>query len=121
MTRFKEPDFKERQKAAAQAQKAALEKFRAKAADPAAAERQQPRAADGPDRAAVKQVRAAEKAERKARDTEAEKQTNRHAARAPERASAEKAKRKSPKQGGQKTARDAPHAARKAKSKKSAR
>jgi hypothetical protein len=54
MARFKEPDFKERQKAAAQAEKAAMENFRAKAADPAAAEprliarRRSPPAGTGP-------------------------------------------------------------------------
>ncbi|MGA7787861.1 MAG: DUF6481 family protein, partial [Xanthobacteraceae bacterium] len=35
MAWFKEPDFKDRQKAAAAAKKVALEKFRAQAADPA--------------------------------------------------------------------------------------
>jgi hypothetical protein len=35
MAGFKQPDFIERQEAAAKARKAALERFRAKAADPA--------------------------------------------------------------------------------------
>jgi Family of unknown function (DUF6481) len=39
MSGFKEPDFLERQEAAAIAKKAALEKFRAKTADPALADR----------------------------------------------------------------------------------
>ena len=39
MASFKQPDFIERQEAAAKARKVALEKFRAKAADPALAER----------------------------------------------------------------------------------
>jgi hypothetical protein len=39
MSGFKEPDFLKRQEAAAIAKKAALEKFRTKAADPALADR----------------------------------------------------------------------------------
>ena len=39
MSGFKEPDFLKRQEAAAIAKKVALEKFRAKAADPALADR----------------------------------------------------------------------------------
>ncbi|MFZ0775425.1 MAG: DUF6481 family protein, partial [Xanthobacteraceae bacterium] len=39
MAGFKQPDFIERQQAAAKARKAALDKFRAKTADPGLAER----------------------------------------------------------------------------------
>ena len=39
MASFKQPDFIERQEAAAKARKVALEKFREKAADPTLAER----------------------------------------------------------------------------------
>lgn len=59
MAWFKEPDFRERQKATAQAQRAAMEKFRAKSAGPAATERQPSRAADPSDHATAKQVPAA--------------------------------------------------------------
>ena len=52
------------------------EKFRAKAADPAAAERHQARAAEASDRAAARQTRATEKTERKACDAEAAMQVN---------------------------------------------
>jgi hypothetical protein len=45
MASFKQPDFIERQEAGAKARKVALEKFRAKAADPALAERLTARAA----------------------------------------------------------------------------
>ena len=45
MAGFKQPDFMQRQEAAAKARKVALEKFRAKIADPALAERLTERAA----------------------------------------------------------------------------
>ena len=45
MAGFKQPDFIERREPAAKARKLALEKFRAKAADPALAERLTARAA----------------------------------------------------------------------------
>jgi len=51
---FKTPDFVERQKTAAKAKKAALEKFRAKATDPAFSERQTARVASAADRTAAK-------------------------------------------------------------------
>ena len=121
MAWFKEPDFKERQKAAVQAQKIALEKFRAKAADHAATEGQKSRAAGAADRSAAKQVRATEKAEGKARAAEATMQAASDATIATELASAEKAKRELAKQVEQKTARDARYVARKARSKKGAR
>jgi len=50
--RSKEPDFVQRQKAAAEARKAALEKFRA-IADPAHAQRQQPSGDAAADRPAA--------------------------------------------------------------------
>jgi hypothetical protein len=118
MAWFKEPDFKERQQAAAKARLAALEKFRAKAADPAAAERQQTRATEAAGRTAARQVRATEKAERKVRDTEAAEQAKRDAAIAAERASAERAKRKVALEAEQKKARDERYAARKERGKK---
>jgi hypothetical protein len=121
MAGFREPDFKERQKAAARAQQAELNKFRATAADPAVAERQQSRAADVADRRAAKQIRAAEKAEQKARAAEAAMQAARDAAIAAEIATAEKTKRELAKLAEQKAARDARYASRKARSKKGTR
>src|SRR5258705_12789996 len=59
MSRFQYPDLDERQTAAAAAKKALLEKFRAKAEDPA---REQIRAA----RAAIHEARLAREAEREA-------------------------------------------------------
>jgi hypothetical protein len=71
MSGFKEPDSLKRQEAAAIAKKAALEKFRAKAADPALADRLTERAARAADRKAIKDVREAEKrAETKSCETE---------------------------------------------------
>jgi hypothetical protein len=118
MAWFREPDFKERQKMAAAAKKAALEKFRANAGDPAVAERQQSRAADATDRAAAKKTRDIEKAEKKARDAELALQAKREAAIEAERAATEKAKRELAKEAEQKAARDARYAARKGRSKK---
>ena len=70
MAGFKNPNLVERQEAAAKARKAALEKFLAKAADPALAERLTARTASAAERKAVRTVREAEKAETKARDAE---------------------------------------------------
>jgi hypothetical protein len=50
MTGFKQPDFIERQEAAAKARKIALEKFRAMAADPALAEGLKARTASAAER-----------------------------------------------------------------------
>ena len=57
MASFKQPDFIERQEAAAKARKFALEKFRAKAADPALAERLTARAARAAERSAINTTR----------------------------------------------------------------
>ena len=80
MAWFKEPDFKDRQKAAAVAKQAALDKFRAKAADPAEAERQKSRADSAAERNAARKIREAEKAERKVREAELAEQAKRDAA-----------------------------------------
>jgi hypothetical protein len=53
MSGFKEPDFLKRQEAAAIAKKATLEKFRAKAADPALADRLTERTVRAVDRKAI--------------------------------------------------------------------
>jgi hypothetical protein len=108
MAGFKQPDFIERQQAAAKARKAALERFLAKAADPALAERLTERTASAAGRKAVKTVRDAEKAEKKVRD----------AALQAERAKVEKADREATLQAENKAARDARYAARKSRSRR---
>jgi hypothetical protein len=118
MAWFKEPDFKDRQKAAAVAKQAALEKYRAKATDPAEAERQKSRAESAVERNAARKLRETEKAERKIREAEAAEQAKRDAALAAEREVAERAEREAALEAEQKAARDARYAARKARSKK---
>jgi hypothetical protein len=118
MAGFKNPDLHERQEAAAKAKKAALQKFLAKAADPALAERLTARTADAADRRAVKTVRDAEKAETKARNAESALKAERDAALQAERDKAERAQRELALQAEQKAARDARYAARKSKSKR---
>ena len=117
MSGFKQPDLVERQKAAAEAKKAALEKFRAKTADPALAERLTTRAASAADRRAAKNVREIEKAQSKARDAERAQQVERR----PPRGCAGRGRtrrRELAVQAEQKVARDARYAARKARSKR---
>ena len=118
MAGFKNPDFTERQEAAAKARLAALEKFRAKAADPALAERLTARTATAAERKAEKDKRAAEKAAQKARDAERAEQEKREAVLAAEREQKERADREVALQAEQKAARDARYAARKNKSKR---
>ena len=118
MTGFKQPDLIERQEAAAKAKKAALEKFRAKAADPALAERLQARTVGAAERKALATIRDAERAEKKARDAERAQQAARDAAAAAEREAAERAQREEKLQAEQKAARDDRYAARKARSKR---
>jgi hypothetical protein len=118
MAGFKNPNLLERQQAGAKAKKAALEKFLAKAADPALAERLTARTASAADRKAIKTSREAEKAETKARNAERAQQAERDAAIEAERAKAERAERELTLQAEQKAARDARYAARKTKSKR---
>jgi hypothetical protein len=118
MAGFKNPNLLERQEAAAKAKKAALEKFLAKAADPALAERLTARTASAADRRAVKNVRDAEKAETKARNAERALKAERDAALQAERDKAERAQRELALQAKQKADRDARYAARKSKSKR---
>ena len=87
---FKQPGLLERQQAAAKAKKAALEKFQAKTADPALAERLTARAARAAERKAIKQTREAEKAEQKAREAERARQAEHEAALEAERAAVAK-------------------------------
>ena len=119
--RSKEPEFIERQTAAQNAKKALLERFRAKAADPTAADRLQERAAEAAQREAARKVREAEKAERKVREAAAAEAAKREAAARVEREAAEKAEREHAAEAAAKAARDARYAARKAKSKKGKR
>jgi uncharacterized protein DUF6481 len=88
MAGFKQPDFIERQEAAAKARKVALEKFRAKVADPALAKRLTARAARVAERSAIKTTREIERAEKKAREAEPAQQAERDAAIEAERAKA---------------------------------
>ncbi len=118
MSGFKQPDFAERQAAAAKAKKAALEKFRAKAADPALADRLTARTASAAERKASKNAGEMAKAEKKAREVERAQQAEREAAMQVERANAESAERELALQAERKAARDARYAARKSRSKR---
>ena len=73
MSGFKEPSFADRQKAAQQARKDILNKFRAQPGpdDPAVKQRQAEREAQAALRAKAKEARDAEKAERKLREAAA--------------------------------------------------
>jgi hypothetical protein len=114
MSGFKKPDFVDRQNSAAKAKKAALEKFRASAADPAFEERLGARIAGAAKRSAARSVREMEKVENKLRDAERAQQAERDAAHA----AAESVKREASLRAEQKAARDARYAARKSRSKR---
>jgi Family of unknown function (DUF6481) len=118
MAGFKQPDFIERQQAAAKARQAALEKFRAKVGDPALAQRLTERSAGAADRKALKSVRDAEKAEKKARDAERAEQAKRDAALQAERDKVEREERARAVEAENKAARDARYAARKSRKKR---
>jgi len=118
MTSFKQPDFIERQKAAAKARKAALDKFHAKAADPGLAERLKTRAARIAERGAIKIARDIERAEHKTREAERAQQAERDAAIEAKRVEAENVERQRALKAEQKAARDARYAARKSRSKR---
>jgi Family of unknown function (DUF6481) len=118
MGSFRNADFIERQNAATKAKKAALEKFRANAVDPAFAERRTARMADTANRATAKKAHDVERAEKKAPAAEVAKQAERDAAALEERALIESANRDLAKQAEGKAARDARYAARKARSKR---
>jgi uncharacterized protein DUF6481 len=118
MAGFKQPDFIERQEAAAKARKVALEKFRAMAADPTLAERLKARTVSAAERGAIKNAREIERAEKKAREAERAQQAERNAVIEAERANAESAQRERASHAEQKAARDARYAARKTRSKR---
>jgi hypothetical protein len=114
MTGFKQSDFLERQEASTKAKKAALEKFRAKAADPALADRLTARTARAAVRSAVDTQRKIEKARDAARRSRADSD----AAIEAKRAKAESADRERALEVERKAARDARYAARKSRSKR---
>ncbi len=70
MSGFKEPNFSDRQKTAAEARQKILDKFRARPAadDPTVKAREAERAAAAASRAKAKEARDAEKAEKKKRE-----------------------------------------------------
>jgi hypothetical protein len=115
MSGFKEPSFADRQKAALQARKDILTKFRAQPGpdDPAVKQRQAEREAQAAERAKAKLAREASKAEQKAREAEAARQAALHLAREKEEAAA----RELALEAERKAARDARYAARKKKRK----
>jgi hypothetical protein len=121
MPSYKDPDFKDRQKAAAEAKKAMLERHRALAADPAAAEKQAARIAviearkiRDAEREAAKKLRAVQKAEEAARAAEAAKLEQQKKLEAEALIAAEEAEKGEALLAEQKAARDARYAARKA-------
>jgi hypothetical protein len=116
MSGFKEPSFADRQKAAQEARKNILEKFRAKPGlnDPAVLQRQAEREAQAAERAKAKLAREAAKAEQKAREAEAAAEAIAQIAREKEAALAQEAALEAER----KAARDARYAARKGKGKK---
>jgi hypothetical protein len=111
MSGFKEPSFADRQKAAQEARKNILNKFRAQPGldDPAVMQRQAERQAQAAERAKAKLAREAAKAEQAAREAEAAAQAAAQAAREKEEAAA----REVALEAERKAARDARYAARK--------
>jgi hypothetical protein len=114
---FKDLGFVERRNAAADAKRAALEKFREHAADPVTSERQKARTVGAADRAEAKSLRETKKAEAKARDAQLAIEAERNAAAEAQRALTEKANREAALKTERKAARDARYAARKTRSK----
>jgi hypothetical protein len=115
MSGFKEPNFADRQKAAQEARKAILNKFRAQPGpdDPAVMQRQAEREAQAALRAKVRETREAEKAEQKRREEEAAAEAAALLAREKEEAAA----RELALEVERKAARDARYAARKKRKK----
>jgi hypothetical protein len=118
---FKYPELQDRQKAAAAAKKALLEKFKAAANDPSIAEKQAARTAindarlvRAAERETAKKAREAELAAQAAREAERDAQAKREAEEAAARAEREKADAAELLAMQQKAERDARYAARKA-------
>ena len=116
MSGFKEPSFADRQKAAQEARKNILEKFRAKPGldDPAVLQRAAAREAQAAERAKAKLAREAAKAEQKAREEQAAAEAAAQILREQEAAAAAEFALEAER----KAARDARYAARKGKGKK---
>ena len=116
MSGFKEPSFADRQKAAQEARKNILNKFRSAPGidDPAVAQRRAERETQAAERAKAKLARDAAKAEQKIREAEAAAE----AAAALVREKEEAAAREVALEAERKAARDARYAARKGKGKK---
>jgi hypothetical protein len=116
MSGFKEPSFADRQKAAQQAKKDILNKFKAQPGpdDPAVKQRQAEREAQAVARAKAKEARDAEKAERKRLEAEAATAEAARLAREKEEAAARELEQEAER----KAARDARYAARKDRGKK---
>jgi hypothetical protein len=115
MSGFKEPSFADRQKAALEARKAILNKFRAQPGpdDPAVKQRQAEREAQAALRAKAREAREAEKAEQKRREEEAAAEAAAQLAREKEEAAARELELEAER----KAARDARYAARKKRKK----
>jgi hypothetical protein len=116
MSGFKEPSFADRQKAAQEARKNILNKFRSAPGidDPAVAQRRTEREAQAAERAKAKLARDAAKADQKIRDAAAAAEATAQLAREKEEAAA----REVALEAERKAARDARYAARKGKGKK---
>ena len=116
MSGFKEPSFADRQKAAQQARKSILEKFRSQPGpdDPEVLKRQAEREAQAIARAKAREAREAAKAEQKRLEEEAAAAAAAQLAREKE----EEAARQAAMEAEQKAKRDARYAARKTKGKK---
>ena len=115
MSGFKEPSFADRQKAAQEARKAILNKFRAQPGpdDPAVKQRQAEREAQAALRAKAREAREAERAEQKRREEEAAAEAAAQLAREKEEAAARELELEAER----KAARDARYAARKKRKK----
>jgi hypothetical protein len=118
---YKSPDLQDRKNTAAAAKKAMLEKFRAAANDPAAAQRKVARAAvsdarvvRATEREAARKAKAAELAAQSLRDRQLAELVKREAEETEALAVAKKAEREGALAAEQKIARDARYAARKA-------
>ena len=118
---YKEPDFRDRQKAATAARQAALEKHRAAAADPGAADKQaartvviEARKLRAGEREKAKKLREAEKVKEAAQTAEAAKLVEQQKRDSEVLAATQEAEREEALQVEQKAARDARYAARKA-------
>jgi hypothetical protein len=113
MSGFKEPSFADRQKAAQEARKNILNKFRSQPGvdDPAVIQRRAEREAQAAERAKAKLAREAERAEQKIREAEAAAQAAAQLVREKEEAAAKEAALEAER----KAARDARYAARKKK------